>query len=302
MKGRVLMNLRQLEYFAALVQTQHMTQAAKKMSTSQPNISHAISSLEQELGVPLIEKKGRNIVLTRYGLTFYEYVSDSLQRIYEGQETLTSMINPNSGKLEVGFIFTLGSSIVPQLIRNFHEIPENSGIRFTFHQRNSHKITEMVLNNQLDLGFCSKVTDDPELEYAVFAKEELVVVVPEGHELAQRESLTIEETANYGHVYYSEKSGLRPYLDQVMKDLNLHLQIDWELEEDHSVLGFVSHGFGIAIMPDISSISSYPVKKIRIENDLPDRNIYLVIKKNHKKPVILQKFYDFCLAESANKH
>lgn len=296
------MNLRQLEYFRALVQTQHMTQAAKKLNTSQPNISHAISSLEQELGVPLIEKKGRNIGLTRYGFTFYEYVSDSLNSIYEGQERLAKMIDPNSGELELGFIFTLGSVIVPQLIQKFRELPNNENIHFIFHQRNSHKITELVLNNQLDLGICSKVSDHPELQYDVFAKEELVVVVPENHELAQHDTLSIEETAAYGHVYYSQKSGLRSYLDQVLEDLDLELQIDWELEEDHSVLGFVSHGFGIAIMPNISSISSYPVKKITIENKLPDRNIYLVSKKNHKKPMILQKFYDFCLAEAITKN
>ena len=51
------MNLRQLEFFVALAKTQHMTQVAKELNTSQPNISHAITSLERELGVTLFEKK-----------------------------------------------------------------------------------------------------------------------------------------------------------------------------------------------------------------------------------------------------
>ena len=61
------MNLRQLEFFVALAKTEHMTQVAKELNTSQPNISHAINTLERELGVALFEKKGPNLSLTRYG-------------------------------------------------------------------------------------------------------------------------------------------------------------------------------------------------------------------------------------------
>ena len=68
------MNLRQLEFFILLAQSEHMTKAAELANTSQPNVSHAMTTLEQELGVALFEKKGRNIRLTRQGRIFYEYV------------------------------------------------------------------------------------------------------------------------------------------------------------------------------------------------------------------------------------
>ena len=76
---------------------------------------------------------------------------------------------------------------------------------------------------------------------------------------------------------------LRPFLDQVIQTLNLDLKIIYELEEDHSILGFVSAGFGIALMPEIVSISAYPVKKIKISNVLPERKIYLVSKVSSPK-------------------
>lgn len=72
------------------------------------------------------------------------------------------------------------------------------------------------------------------------------------------------------------------------------------MEEDHSILGFVGQNYGIAIMPNIPSIRSFPVKKIKITDELDDRNIYLAVKKNNLEIPVLKKFYDFCL-ENANK-
>lgn len=292
------MNLRQLEFFVALAKTQHMTQVAKELNTSQPNISHAITTLERELGVALFEKKGRNLSLTRYGHAFYDQVSPTLEALNAAQNKIIEMVDPNLGEIKVGFIYTLGAKIIPTKVRNFKQIPENERIRFSFSQGNSHKIVELLLQNQIDLGFCSKVRVDSELQFDLFSREELVLVVPEAHPLAERETIDLHETTDFPYIYYHKNSGLRPFLDQVIQTFNLDLKIIYELEEDHSILGFVSAGFGIALMPEIVSISSYPVKKIKISNALPERKIYLVSKKHPTLPHVVQKFKDFCLRNS----
>ena len=77
------MNLNQLEYFRTLAHEEHYTRAAQMLSITQPSLSHAIAQLEQELGTRLFEKKGRNIVLTRYGKIFLPYVEDALKILDE---------------------------------------------------------------------------------------------------------------------------------------------------------------------------------------------------------------------------
>ena len=77
------MNLNQLQYFKILAQEEHYTRAAQMLSITQPSLSHAIAQLEEELGTRLFEKKGRNIVLTRYGKLFLPYVEESL-KVLEG--------------------------------------------------------------------------------------------------------------------------------------------------------------------------------------------------------------------------
>lgn len=289
------MNLRQLEFFVLLAQSEHMTKAAELANTSQPNVSHAMTTLEQELGVALFEKKGRNIRLTRQGRVFYEYVQPALHKIEEGQQRIREIIDPFLGEIEFGFIYTMGSTLVPRLIQTFQQEKENERIQFLFHQGNSNKIIKMLLEDTIDIGICSKISEDSDLVFQILTREKLVLVVPLNHPLAQKKSVKIEETLNYPYVYYGKQSGLRPYLDRQLKELDITLTIQCELEEDHSILGFVGEGYGIALMPDIPSIASYPVKKIEIRNRLEDRNVYLAVKKHNLEVPVIRKFYDFCL-------
>lgn len=293
------LNLRQLEFFVVLAQTEHMTQAAKKSNTSQPNISHAMTMLEQEIGVTLFEKKGRNIQLTRHGRIFYEYIAPALTEIEKGQRKIQEMVNPDSGEIQFGFIFTMGANLAPKLTQSFHQTG-NHKIKFEFQQGNSNQIIQMLLADRIDIGICSKVSSDPELIYQILTQEEMVVVVPLEHPLANYDNISLAKTTQYPYVYYSKQSGLRPYLDRQIKNLKLDLDIICELEEDHSILGFVGQDYGIAIMPNIPSISSFPVKKLTITDIMDDRNIYLAVKKNNLEIPVLKKFYDFCL-ENTNK-
>ena len=73
------MNLSQLKYFVTLARLEHYTKAAEELEISQPSLSYAMTMLEQELGTKLFQKKGRNIVLTKYGKFFLDYVEQSLQ-------------------------------------------------------------------------------------------------------------------------------------------------------------------------------------------------------------------------------
>ncbi len=72
------MNLSQLYYFRKLAQLEHYTKAAKELYITQPSLSDSISSLEQELGIALFQREGRNIKLTKYGREFYQYVCSAL--------------------------------------------------------------------------------------------------------------------------------------------------------------------------------------------------------------------------------
>ena len=104
------MNLNQLQYFKILAQEEHYTRAAQMLSITQPSLSHAIAQLEEELGTRLFEKKGRNIVLTRYGKLFLPYVEESLKVLEEGVQRTRELNGSKEGIIHLAYIYTMGST------------------------------------------------------------------------------------------------------------------------------------------------------------------------------------------------
>ncbi|MGK0551847.1 LysR family transcriptional regulator [Enterococcus faecalis] len=275
------MNLRQLEFFKMLADTQHMTHAAKLLNTTQPNLSHSMNELEKELEANLFEKRGRNIQLTKYGRFFYTYVSNALEELARGERALKELVSPEKGLIDFGFIYTAGSFLAPSLVQGFSNQAKNQQIRFNFYQGNSTEMTELLLNEAIDLAITSKLNDHSQLHYERLAQQEMVLVVPENHELACYNQLSLKEISSYPLVFFNQSSGLRPHLDQLMAQANICPNIVCEVEEDHTMLGFVSHNFGIALMPKLPSISAYPVKVIALSDLQVPRYIYLATKKDH---------------------
>ena len=102
------MNLNHLQYFVKLAYLEHYTKAAKDLSITQPSLSHAISSLEEELGTKLFEKQGRNVSLTKYGKTFLKYVEKSLEYLQEGVDKTKALTCATSGLIDLGYIYIRG--------------------------------------------------------------------------------------------------------------------------------------------------------------------------------------------------
>lgn len=294
------MNLRQLEFFRTLADTEHMTHAAKLLNTTQPNLSHSMSELEKELDAQLFEKKGRNIQLTKYGKFFYTYVSTALEELIKGERALRELVSPEKGLIDFGFIYTAGSLLAPLLMKEFSAQPENDQIRFNLFQGNSSDMTDLLLKEDVDLAITSKLNEDDQLNYEILTEQEIVLVVPLDHPLASYDNISLKETSNYPFVYFNKRSGLRPYLDQVLKAAAVIPQIICEVEEDHTMLGFVAHNYGIALIPKIPSISAYDVKAITVTDNLFPRYIYLATKKNHFLSPAALRFKEFIIPFAQN--
>ncbi|MCD8009414.1 MAG: LysR family transcriptional regulator, partial [Lachnospiraceae bacterium] len=112
------MNLQQLYYFKTTAELEHYTRAAQELNISQSCLSHSITDLEQELGVSLFVRQGRNVRLTKCGAFFLEYVTQALNTLDEGRERLQDFISSDTGFISIGHLSSL-SDFVPYLISRF---------------------------------------------------------------------------------------------------------------------------------------------------------------------------------------
>ena len=226
------MNLYHLRYFVTLAHLEHYTKAADVLAITQPSLSHAISSLEEELGVKLFEKNGRNVSLTKYGKTFLGDVEETLNRLDSSVNGL-QLAGKGEGQIDVAFLRTLGVDFVPKIIRNF--LTANEGKQINFNLFCDKVLTGDILTGlkekKYDIGFCSKFDDEPLIEFIPVAKQDLVVIVPPGHPLAEKSEIHLEETLPYKQIIFKKRSGLRQIIDQLFKSIGQYPDVAFEIDE-----------------------------------------------------------------------
>lgn len=289
------MNLDHLRYFQAIAFYEHYGHAAEALHVSQPNLNYAITQLETELGVPLFEKKGRNVQLTRYGGLFYQSVTQSLRVLDAGARSLKEM-GQGGGLILLGGIRKLAVQTVPQLMREFLAQSDSSLTRFELHTESSFTsdLLKAVEEGRLDMAFVSHPGDESIFENVPFCRSPFCVIVPPGHPLAEKGSVTLRETLPYPFVYFSKKGGLRRPIDALFRQINALPNIAYETEEDTVVAGMVAAGFGIAVVPEHPVLRQLGVVVLPLTSPDPGRTAWLCRRRDIIYPDAADRFFAFC--------
>lgn len=293
METRSPMNLNHLRYFEVLSVTEHYGKAAEKLNISQPSLTYAISALEEELGVELFERKGRGIMLTRYGEEFLKTVHSSLDILESGKRTINEE-GKRGGFIHIGSIRTLATILVPSLLKDYLN---TAGKQFTFRLTTetgfSRGILDSLAEKRIDFGFTT-IPGDPEIyETVPFTYSRFVTIVPPGHPLSKRESVTLKEALSYPQILFSPEAGLRKSLDALFLEAGVTPVALLETEEDDVVAGLVSAGFGVAVLPYKPILETLSLKILEIDGIETKRKAYLSRLKGRRLPRTAENFWSF---------
>ena len=293
------MNLRHLIFFKELARTQHMSQAAENLGISQPSLSYAIKKLEEELHVPLFEPDGRNIRLTNLGETYLKYVTIALNSLDQGDELLSQLINPKTGHINLGFTYTLGQRLVPELIQTFSHQEANQQVSFSLGQNNSASLLDSLNDEKFDLVLASKVEQlhdqdtDRLFTFYPIVQQEIVAAIPNNHPLAQKPHLYLNDLKNEPLIMFSQNSGLRPLIDKILAQKKIQPKTTFQVEEDYTMVAFVQRGMGIALIPHLPQLDTQTVTIRHIEDNQLEHELYLITQPNHFMTPSVQRFQEF---------
>ena len=293
------MNLNQLTYFVTLAQIEHFTKAAKRLDITQPSLSHAISNLEEELQVPLFERHGRSVTLTKYGEIFLKYVRESLHILDRGIRKTKEAARVFDGNISIGYIHTQGRNFIPKLVKGFlNEMgclddADNRKVEFHFQSGATRSLIQGLKDEKFDVIFCSRIEGEKEINFWPVSEEKLVAIVPQDHPLAEKESVSVQELARYPQVSFPPSSGLYFVIRELFEREELYPEIAFEVEEDGALAGMVAEGFGIGIVPDVPVIQTLPLKILNIENLEYRRYIYMGTLKNRHQSLVIESFIEF---------
>ncbi|MBT2690627.1 LysR family transcriptional regulator [Bacillus sp. ISL-47] len=256
------MEWQHLVYFQTVARFQHMTRAAESLSISQPALSRSISRLEEELGVPLFERQGRSIILNRYGSLFLKRVDNILTEFQEGKQEIQDLLHPESGEVSLGFLHTLGTHLIPDLIGTFRESHPN--VKFQLTQNNSGVLLEKLEAGEIDLCLVSANESNVRVQWEKLWSEELLAIVPAGHPLGKSKTILLSELKGDSFILLKKGYGLRKVTDDLLAEAGIVPRVTFEGEEVTTVAGLVAEGLGVSLIPDIKGLDSSKVCKIPV--------------------------------------
>jgi DNA-binding transcriptional LysR family regulator len=266
------MTLQQLNYFRVLAKIQHYTKAADILLIAQPSLSYSMSQLEKELNVELFERHGRKIKLSYAGEQFLKYVEKSLDILDEGTTMLKTLADSSMGEVTLGYIYSISSKFIPEMIKKFYENNSNRLIKFSLVQNLSEQLLRDLKANKIQLAFCPN--PDKSFKCVKIFSQRLYLIVPKNHPFSQRKCISVSDMIDEPFVALNKNSSLRSTVDDIFTQYNFSPKIVFEAEECNAVISYVNLNFGISIVPEIPSMHKY-VNKVKICNLPLEREIFL---------------------------
>lgn len=281
----------QINYFQTVAKTQHITRAAKQLSISQPALSRSIAKLEDELGVQLFDRKGRNVYLNRYGKMFLYRVEQSIKQIEIGKQEIWDEIHPNNGTISLSFLPSLGISVVPGIISSFHK--KHSNIKFQLNQDSNRQIVNQLKSRKVDLALITLLQEDNDLIFQSLLTEELFLIVSIDHWLAAFNEIDLKMIENEPFISFKDVNELQTIINHLCHEAGFFPNVVFEGEDIGTVSGLVGAKLGVSLVPDSQVLDKSKIKLIHVKSPICIREIGIAwLKDGYSSPVV-ERFIQF---------
>ena len=242
------MNGSQIRYeiFLKTAQLENITMAAEALNYTQSGVSHAIAAMEREAGCTLFHRSKSGVRLTESGKKLLPLVQELVNKQHALDQAMDAMSNRMAGTLRVGSFTSFTAVHTGDLIKEFTARYPDVKIELT--NGIYREIEESIANGRLDCGFLSAVENDP-LDFLPLLKDEMLVIMSPKHPLAKKKSISLKELGK--HPLISQFQGSDHDVQQIFRRGGIRPQTTYSLNDDISVMGLVSQGTEIALMPEL---------------------------------------------------
>ena len=256
------MNYNHLQYFSVLAQLEHYTLAAARLGISQPSLSSAIRNMENELGVKLFEKVGRNIRLTEQGRFFQKKVDLAMQEFSTATQALLGSRENAPIVIRIGFISGALHGTIATQIRNYQR--QQPRARFHITEGSAKDLMDLLRQEKIHMAVVDVTTRDRSLHFRKLQERDFYVAVPEDHPLSQYTSLKVAQLAEYSQIGFSHS------MDKSFEDWANHPDAPsnfvCQVNTVQGALGLVASGVGITVIPKECTHPASTIRYIPLEN------------------------------------
>ncbi len=275
---------RRLQVFQTVARLLSFTKAAEELHMTQPAVTFQVRQLEEQYNTRLFDRTHNRISLTDAGRKVYESAIHIFELYAEMDNAVRELTGDVGGVLILGASSTIAEYMLPVLLGDFKKKYPEVSIRLKV--SNSDGIVSQVENNTIDLGVVEAPVNNKNLVVEQCRTDELVLIVPPGHELAMRDKVSPKELIDYPFICREEGSGTREVmLDSMSADGGSagDLNIVMELGSLEAIKGAVEAGMGISVLSSATVVKELKLGTlIAIKLDPPARRPFSFVHQKQK--------------------
>jgi len=255
--------LRQIQYFIEVAKREHVTEAAIALHVAQSAVSRQIVNLEQELGVDLFIREGRNVKLTPIGSMFLEHIQQAMTVIENAKREIEECLDPNKGTIRIGFPSSLASYTLPTAISAFRNLYPS--VNFLLKQGSYYYLIDAVKKGDINMALLGPLPkDEKRIKGDILFLEHIVALLPNNHPLADRPALELAQLRNESFILFPEGYVLREIVVNACQQLGFYPKVSFEGDDIDAIKGLVAAGLGVTLIPEITLVDSIPRSTVKV--------------------------------------
>ncbi len=270
------MNLRDLQYLVAVADHRHFGRAAEACYVSQPTLSAQIKKLEQELGVELIERNPRHILLTAAGEGVVEHARVVLREAETIRQLARRRHDPESGSVRIGLFPTLGPYLLPHVVPKLRaRFPR---LELLLVEAKTDEVLRGLAEGSLDIGVVARPVADDHLHEEPLFREDFLLAVPADHPLATADApLPTSVLVGENVLLLDEGHCLRDQALAVCQSSGATERDGFRATSLETLRQMVAAGVGVTLLPELAVSPPVPpspdVAVVRFRDPVPRREI-----------------------------
>lgn len=285
-----LLDIKQLKYFMAIAEEEQITSAAKRLHISQPPLSYQLKTLEEELGVKLVERGSRKVKLTDAGRMLRNRAEQIIELTETTEKELKDFSQGIEGTLSIGTVSTSGTALLPERLNKFHKLYPS--INFEIWEGNTYKMLELLNHGLIEIAIVRTPFNIENYEAICLEAEPMVAVVNTSFECSLNvESIVIEELKDKPLIIYRR---FEKQIIDVCHAAGFEPTIFCKNDDARTTLLWADKGLGIAIVPKsaIQLIGSTNLKYTVIEAPVLNTQIVAIWMKGRYISSAAQNFLE----------
>lgn len=292
----------QLRTFVAVEHTGSIKGAAAELVVTQPSVSGAISALEKELGVSLVERRGRGVGLTDAGVAFAPFAARALGLLEEGRSAALGAADPERQELKIAAVNTAGEYIVPPILRAFRRRYPRTDVRLEVTNRAG--VLRHVELREADVGVGGSPPESGVFDGIPFLDNELVVIISPEHPLASRRGVSFRDLERVTWLLRESGSGTRIFVENLFAEKGIKPSSTMTVGSNGAIKQSVRAGLGVSLQSRRAvalELAMGLLSEIDLDSELPARRWYALYPKDGPGRPIVQTFLQFLTDDAARK-